>query len=94
MSPLSCWPQETRTKHHDSIQRSFTSHDTIGNYRPAKREQIEFALAEGWHWLVQEGLIAPKPGDTYGWHFITRRGKKIKNREGLSAYRSSVCCPD
>lgn len=72
---------------------SFTSQDTIGNYPPAKREQIEFALAEGWHWLVQEGLIAPKPGDTYGWHFITRRGKKIKNREGLSAYRSSVLLP-
>lgn len=72
---------------------SFTSQDTIGNYPPAKREQIEFALTEGWHWLVQEGLIAPKPGDTFGWHFITRRGKKIKNREGLAKYRNSVLLP-
>lgn len=72
---------------------AFSSHDTIGNYPPGKMEQIEFAFAESWHWLVQEGLIAPRPGDTNGWHFITRRGQKIKNREGLSAYRNSVLLP-
>jgi len=72
---------------------SFTSSQTIGDYPRNRKEEIEFALVEGWQWLVQEGLIAPRPGDTHGWHFITRRGKKIKNREGLSAYRSSVILP-
>jgi len=72
---------------------SFTSPQTIGDYPGNRKEEIEFALIEGWHWLVQEGLIAPRPGDTHGWHFITRRGKKIKNRERLSAYRSSVILP-
>jgi hypothetical protein len=72
---------------------SFTSSQTIGDYPGNRKEEIEFALIEGWQWLVQEGLIAPRPGDTHGWHFITRRGKKIKNREGLSAYRSSVILP-
>ena len=72
---------------------SFKSSQTMGDYPRNRKEEIEFALMEGWQWLVQEGLIAPRPGDTHGWHFITRRGKKIKNREGLSAYRSSVILP-
>lgn len=72
---------------------SFTSPQTIGSYPANRKQEIEFALIEGWQWLVQEGLIAPRPGDTHGWHFITRRGKKIKNREGLFAYRSSVILP-
>ncbi|MCK4619385.1 MAG: hypothetical protein KAT52_05535, partial [Desulfobacterales bacterium] len=54
---------------------SFTSSQTIGDYPRNRKEEIEFALIEGWQWLVQEGLIAPRPGDTHGWHFITRRGK-------------------
>jgi len=72
---------------------SFTSSQTIGDYPRNRKDEIEYALVESWQWLVQEGLIAPRAGDTTGWHFITRRGKKIKNREGLSAYRSSVILP-
>jgi hypothetical protein len=72
---------------------SFTNPKTIGKYPEAHKQEIEFALMEGWHWLVQEGLIAPRPGDTSGWYFITRRGKKIKNREGLAAYRNAVINP-
>lgn len=72
---------------------SFASSQTIGNYPQNRREEIEGALIEGWQWLVQEGLIAPSPSGGSGWHFITRRGKKIKNREGLLAYRSSVILP-
>lgn len=72
---------------------SFTHPQTIGSYPEGQRQEIEYLLMEGWHWLVQEGLIAPRPGDTHGWHFITRRGKKIKNREGLTAYRNAVILP-
>lgn len=72
---------------------SFTNPQTIGKYPDGQKHEIELALMEGWHWLVQEGLIAPLPGDTFGWHFITRRGKKIKNREGLAAYRNAVILP-
>ncbi len=72
---------------------SFTSHETIGQYPEAQREKIQCALMEAWQWLLQEGLLAPRPGDTFGWHFITRRGEKIKNREGLAAYRNAVILP-
>lgn len=72
---------------------TFTHPDTIGNYTVGDRQQIEYAMMEAWSWLIQEGLIAPKPGDTSGWHFLTRRGKKIKNRDDLSAYRNAVILP-
>lgn len=66
---------------------------TIGNFPQNQRAQIEFLLMEGWNWLLQEGLIAPLPGDSNNWHFVTRRGKQINNREGLSAYRNAVLLP-
>lgn len=71
----------------------FTSPETIGKYPDDQRQDIAFALMESWQWLVQEGLIAPRPGDTFGWYFITRRGKKIKNREELAGYRNAVILP-
>lgn len=72
---------------------SCTSRDAIGEYPENKRGEVEHALMEGWVWLLQEGLIAPSPGNPHGWHFITRRGQKIRNREGLAAYQSSVILP-
>ncbi len=71
----------------------FTHPDTIGPYPQEKRTQVEYAMAEGWNWLVREGLIAPAPGDTHGWHFITRRGAQLKNRAGVSAYSSAAQLP-
>jgi len=72
---------------------SFTHPDTLGPFQEHKRSQVEYAMAEGWNWLVREGLIAPKPGDTFGWHFVTRRGMQLKNRAGVAAYTNSVQLP-
>lgn len=72
---------------------SFTNPETLGAFNSDIRDQVALVMAEGWHWLVQEGLIAPRPGDTFGWHFITRRGKKISNRTELSAYVNAVILP-
>ena len=67
---------------------SFVHPQTIGPYPENRRNEIEFALLEAWNWLVQEGLIAPTTDG--GWHFITRRGKRLKNRTELAAYRNTV----
>ncbi|ESS71908.1 hypothetical protein MGMO_85c00330 [Methyloglobulus morosus KoM1] len=72
---------------------SFSDSGTIGPFAQADREQIRFAMAEGWNWLVNEGMLAPTPGGTNGWHFVTRRGKKIKNRDELAAYVNSILLP-
>lgn len=73
----------------------FTHPDTLGPFQEHKRNQVEFAMAEGWNWLVREGLLAPTPGSNglNGWHFVTRRGAQLKNRAGVAAYTSSVMLP-
>jgi uncharacterized protein (TIGR02391 family) len=48
---------------------------------------------EAWVWLEREGLIAPKPGQSGEWVFVTRRGRKIKDRSGLDSYRRSDLLP-
>lgn len=72
---------------------SFTHPQTLGPFPEGRRKEVEYAMAEGWNWLVREGLIASTPGDTYGWHFVTRRGAQLKNRAGVAAYTSSVLLP-
>ena len=65
-------------------------------------DKILFALMEAWQWLEREGLVAPRPtslssetvvmaaGSTY---FVTSRGKKVKQREDLNAYRRANLLP-
>jgi uncharacterized protein (TIGR02391 family) len=72
---------------------SFTHPDTLGPFPQHKRSEVAFAMAEGWNWLVREGLIAPVPGDMHGWHFVTRRRAQLKDRAGVAAYTSSVLLP-
>lgn len=72
---------------------TFAIPETLGPYPNNVRNDVAEAFVEGWHWLVQEGFIAPRPGDTHGWHFITRRGKKLKTRIDIAAYVNSVILP-
>jgi len=55
--------------------------------------EVELAMAEAWNWLIREGLLAPAPGDSHGWHFVTRRGKRLKDRQGVASYSSLVLLP-
>ena len=72
---------------------SFTHPQTLGTFPSDKRKEVEYAMAEGWNWLLREGLIAPVPGETSGWHFVTRRGKQLRDRAGVVAYANSVLLP-
>ena len=71
---------------------AFTNPEVLGRFAD-KHNEVQYAMAEAWNWLLREGLIAPAPGDTHGWHFVTRRGMQLKNREGVAAYTSSVLLP-
>ena len=57
------------------------------------RHQINEALAEVWVYLEREGLIAPRPGSNNGFMFVTRRGVKLANRQGLDSYRHASLFP-
>ena len=63
-------------------------------YPRDRHEDIERAIAEGWMWLVREGLIALKPGDAYGiWYFVSRKGKTLRNQAGVAVYRQAAAFP-
>jgi uncharacterized protein (TIGR02391 family) len=46
----------------------------------------------GWGYIEREGLIAEMPSKP-GWYFITDKGKTIRNRDDLNAYRASRMLP-
>jgi TIR domain len=59
--------------------------DAFRGYPPQHREQIGRVIMEGWMWLERAGFIAPKPGTSGDWFFITRSGRQVKSREDLAA---------
>lgn len=72
---------------------NFSLPHTVNGYPEEYRAQASKALMEGWVWLEHEGLIAPTPGDTGHWVFITRRGQRMKGAADLAAYRRAVLLP-
>ena len=62
-------------------------------YPPEYKEPIKEALMEAWVWLEREGLLAPKPGSTSDWVYITRRGKQIKKATDLDHYQKANILP-
>lgn len=66
---------------------------TVQGYPPAKQEAVSRALMEAWVWLEREGLLAPRPGDTGHWVFITRRGQAVASPEKVKAYRGANLLP-
>lgn len=66
---------------------NFTLQANVEGYPQDKREQAQEALMEAWVWLEREGFLAPKPGGTNNWVFITRRGKELANPESFDTYK-------
>lgn len=57
---------------------SFTSSQHVIPYSGRELSaQVAHAFMEAWVWLEHEGFLAPKPGDTGNWVFITRRGQQL-----------------
>src|SRR5713101_4490688 len=61
----------------------------LGGYPPQEYKAIGRALMEAWVWLEREGLIAPEPGSSGDWVFITRRGRQMRQASDLKAYRDT-----
>jgi len=60
------------------IRCSFTSSQHVIPYSGRELcDQMARAFMEAWVWLERECFLAPKPGDTGDWVFITRRGHQL-----------------
>jgi uncharacterized protein (TIGR02391 family) len=73
-------------------RNDFAMQRTVQEYPPAYHERLLKAVMTGWGYLEREGLIAEMPTKA-GWYFITDKGKTIRNREDLNAYRASTMLP-
>lgn len=73
-------------------RNDFAMSRTVQEYPPAYHERLLKSLMTGWGYMEREGLIAEMPTKP-GWYFITNRGKTIRSREDLNAYRASRTLP-
>jgi uncharacterized protein (TIGR02391 family) len=73
-------------------RNDFAMQRTVQEYPPSYHERLIKALMTGWGYLEREGLIAEMPTKA-GWYFITDKGKTIRNREDLNAYRAATMLP-
>jgi uncharacterized protein (TIGR02391 family) len=77
-----------------SLSSSCTTGDNLVAYPRDRQDEIAKALSEGWTWLVSEGFLARKPDDSsHAWYFVTRKGKSLKTRQDVSAYRRASTFP-
>jgi uncharacterized protein (TIGR02391 family) len=72
---------------------NFTLQANVDGYPSYRQNEAREALMEAWVWLEREGLLAPMPGNSGAWVFITRRGKQLASPEALAAYRQSNLLP-
>lgn len=57
------------------------------------RRSISLAVAEAFSWLKHQGLIMPDPQQAASYHVLTKRGKAIRSRDNLDAYRKGHVLP-
>jgi uncharacterized protein (TIGR02391 family) len=72
---------------------NFAMPSTYDRYPREYLEGVGRALMEAWGWLEREGLLAPRPGTTGDWVFVTRRGKGIKAAADLTAMQKASLLP-
>ena len=56
-------------------------------------EDFQKRLMEAFIWLEREMFVAPQPGNTGDWRFITRRGEKVLQEEDFGAYLKGAYYP-
>lgn len=68
---------------------NFTLESYHKEYPQDRMNEIQEAITEAWVWLEREGLIAPQPGVSRGFVFVTRRGQKLKGTVDFDTYMKS-----
>lgn len=69
---------------------NFGLYHTVAEYPRNRQAEILRALMEAWAWLESAGFIASDPEQTGDWVFITRKGRKIKDRADFESFKNSA----
>ncbi|MEM8949889.1 MAG: TIGR02391 family protein [Pseudomonadota bacterium] len=63
-------------------------------YGDVRRDEVKAAIAEGWGWLTNQGLLAPDPtSDKGNSQIIARKAKGLSTPEAFEAYRLAASVP-
>lgn len=62
-------------------------------YAGGRRGDVMEGLMVAWMWLEKELFIAPKPGESGDWAFITPRGRKVLEEQNFDAYKKESTLP-
>lgn len=65
----------------------------VQEYPRQLQRRASEAILEGWMFLEREGFIAPNPGDSGNWYFITRRGKRVVGHTDFAAIQKANALP-
>jgi len=65
----------------------------LRDYSRERINEVAKVMTEAWVWLENEGMIAPAPGDTGNFSFLTRRGKKLHSHTDFTKYQSGKFLP-
>lgn len=57
------------------------------------RRQVKLALAEAFGWLEHAGLIMSDPDQNESYRITTRRGRQLRDRQLVAAYRAAAILP-
>jgi len=71
----------------------FVGSELVAGYPADDQERLKRAFMEAWIWLEREGLVAPRPGETDYWYFITRRGRQLADATTFDSYRTANLFP-
>lgn len=63
------------------------------SYPSSRKAELERIIAEAFSWLEREGLIVRDPHQPASFYRRTRRGRKIKTRVDVEAYRKAAALP-
>lgn len=75
-------------------RQNFTLPESLREYSPGKYLDVAKAITESWVWLKKEGLIAPSPGRSEDWIYITRRGHKFRETADVRSYKTASLLPE
>ncbi len=67
--------------------------NTFAGFPVDKRDALANAFLEAWVWLEHEGLIVPRIGAGHEWIALSRRGRSMRSRADLDAYRRGNLLP-
>ena len=92
---LECLCQFEESKNTGMLNRfNFTQPHALKGYCESHNDEaVTKAIMEAWMWLEREGLIAPAPGQSGEWIFITRRGRKFRETGDAHKFKAASLLP-